>query len=153
MGSITLLDIPVGLHRSHGTRSRLYRRGLVGSLVQVGLLPAANKAKPDTGGVGYDDDDREREDYREYPVYRRVRDYLRGLAGGLGPGVDLASVVRVYSGASLGEEADLGIGREDLIPARRERHDSIPRQGHERHPDVLQLTQLYQDRARDCQGN
>src|SRR5918997_4521222 len=103
-------------------------RLLVGGLVQVGLLPAADEAEPDARGVGYDDDDREREDYREHPVHRRVRDYLRGLFYGLGPCVDLAGVVRVYRLGPLLEEADPGVGREDLVPARRQSYDGVPRE-------------------------
>src|SRR5215217_7385680 len=141
------LAISVRHHGGYGARRHLYGRRFVGCLVQLGLLPAPDQAEPDAGSVGYDDYDREREDYGEYPVDGRVRDYLLGLADCGGSGVDLAGVVRVYGGAPLGEEADLGIGREDLVPARRERHHGVPSKGHKRHPNVLQLAHLYKDRG------
>src|SRR5215217_5507184 len=143
------LAISVRHHGGYGARRHLYGRRFVGCLVQLGLLPAPDQAEPDAGSVDYDDYDREREDYGEYPVDGRVRDYLLGLADCGGSGVDLAGVVRVHGGAPLGEEADLGIGREDLVPARRERHHGVPSKGHKRHPDVLQLAHLYEDRGRN----
>src|SRR5215218_7697032 len=139
------LDIPVRGHGRYGAWRRLYLRRFVGRLVQIGFLSAADEPEPHPHGVEYNDDDRECEDYREDPVHRCVRDYLCGLIDGLGPGVDFAGVVCLNGLGPLLEEADPGVRGEDLVPARRERHDGVPRERHQRHPDVLQLAHLYED--------
>src|ERR687893_3080612 len=110
------LDIPVRGHGRYGAWRRLYLRRFVGRLVQIGLLPAEDKPEPHPRGVEYNDDDRECEDDREYPVHRCVGDYLSGLFDGLGPGVDFAGVVCFYGLGPLLEEADPGVGVEDLVP-------------------------------------
>src|SRR5829696_6315034 len=120
-------------------------RLLPGRLAQLGFLRAPDEAEPHAGGVGYDDDDHEREDYGEYAVYRGVDDDLLDVRLGLGVAEELVVSGRLDGGGPLGEEAEQGVGGEDLLVAGRERHRGVPRQRQRSHPGVPQLAHLDQD--------
>src|ERR687896_94800 len=130
----------------------------VGRFTQFWLLAPADDSEPNAGGVRDHDDDREREDDGEHPVYRRVNQdltrvfYARGSQCGHGV-VQLAGLYRLGGCGPLGEEADRRVGGEDLLPAGRKRHRRVPREREGSHPSVLQLAHLYEDGRPDCQGN
>src|SRR5918993_846184 len=131
---------------------------LPGSLSHLRLLSAADDSEPHAGGVRYHDDDHDREQDGEHPIYRRIHQDLtrvidaRGAQCGHGV-VQLAGLNGLLSRCPLGEEADGRVGGEDLLPARRECHGRVPREREGRHPGVAKLAHLYEDRRSDGEGD
>ena len=62
-----------------------------------------------------------------------------------------AGAERLLHGARVREEAEPRQGREDLLPARRHRHDDQPREREHRHPRVARLAHLDDHRGADAE--